>query len=135
MGDTPTSKFIKHPDTPEGRLKRRTSELERVGLVSLDDKGKVRQVASTIAQRCEDRLASFGLNLLLTGLENVSLTSESRSVEDLSRENVQLKAELRVAQVEVAALRERVVQFEYSVTDLELTQLADCLKGSFCAHG
>ena len=121
-----------HPDTPEGRLRRRASELEKIGLLELDDKGKVRAVASTISQGCaDDNVATFGLHLLLSGLENMRIAES----EDLASENKRLRKENEGLRSELRALKQRVAvgsqMADFGVSDAELTDLAGFLQGEW----
>ena len=57
-----------------GRLHRKTSELEKEAKISLDEKGDVRKVSAAIASTLDPRLSEYGLQLLLSGLENFTLS-------------------------------------------------------------
>ena len=108
-----------------GRLHRKTSELEKEAKISLDEKGDVRKVSAAIASTLSSspRIAEYGLQLLLSGLEHFTLSEAggggaggggggiddgssprggAEEIAQLRAENEQLRA--RIMQLEVRLL-------------------------------
>ena len=103
-----------------GRLHRKTSELEKEAKISLDEKGDVRKVSAAIASTLDPRLSEYGLQLLLSGLENFTLSEAGGGGAGGSGGGIDDGSSPRGSAEEIAQLRAENEQLRARIMQLEV---------------